>query len=659
MVTITNGTIDWELSCERYALIGGSPPSGWTVKANTCANYARQFNAPFASFGVGGGDGTVRSVALAADEDVFEVSGSPVTDIGTLILALKEQGAGLVFAGPVSGADSTPTFRVLELSDLPDGAVTGDGAANQLAYWDTNETISHLAKSYILPDEARFTDYILKFKTLLSAAEFWFYSDADGCKIQSFGSFPIIINALGNGVLMPSIAGSGTRMVTVAADGALSNAAIPTGYTDEQAQDAVGGILSDSAEIDFTYNDGAPSISAVLIATGVTPGTYTKLTVDSKGRVTSATTLSASDIPNLPASIITSGVLPVARGGTGLSALGTALQYLRTNAGATAMEWATLAAITGTLTAPRIPYASGAGTLTDTADLQWDNTTKGIRAGAGAGAVVGTYTAYPANGNAFYGFASVSGSVYGTLENFWDAAGAGNAYWLIKVGGANAGDPYTVYVISGVISWSSGVDNSDNDIFKIGPYSNPGTGALGLQIRTTGEAALGGTPDVAISLRIATAKPLGIPSGTNSTRATGNANANIQWNTESTRFEAMGPGSPYYKPILSYATPTAAVQSAAGTGATASLASASNAISGQVTLTTGTASLTTGSVLRITVAGNMGGNSFPVFSARNDNAAAQATNFYIGASSVTTFDFYVRTALAPSTTYILNYYTGC
>lgn len=38
------------------------------------------------------------------------------------------------------------------------------------------------------------------------------------------------------------------------------------GYTDEQAQDAVGGILTDSAEIDFTYDDATPSITAVVIA---------------------------------------------------------------------------------------------------------------------------------------------------------------------------------------------------------------------------------------------------------------------------------------------------------------------------------------------------------------------------------------------------------
>lgn len=35
-------------------------------------------------------------------------------------------------------------------------------------------------------------------------------------------------------------------------------------YTDEAAQDAVGNILTDTAEIDFTYNDAAPTITADL-----------------------------------------------------------------------------------------------------------------------------------------------------------------------------------------------------------------------------------------------------------------------------------------------------------------------------------------------------------------------------------------------------------
>jgi hypothetical protein len=48
-------------------------------------------------------------------------------------------------------------------------------------------------------------------------------------------------------------------------------------------------------------------------ATGVTPGTYTKVTVNDKGAVTVGGTLVAADIPSLPASILTSGTLDPAR----------------------------------------------------------------------------------------------------------------------------------------------------------------------------------------------------------------------------------------------------------------------------------------------------------------------------------------------------------
>lgn len=41
-------------------------------------------------------------------------------------------------------------------------------------------------------------------------------------------------------------------------------------YTDEQSQDAIGSILTDSATIDFTYNDGVPSITASVINNSIT-----------------------------------------------------------------------------------------------------------------------------------------------------------------------------------------------------------------------------------------------------------------------------------------------------------------------------------------------------------------------------------------------------
>lgn len=68
----------------------------------------------------------------------------------------------------------------------------------------------------------------------------------------------------------------------------------------ESAQDAVGGSLTDSATIDFTYDDSANTITAIvktgsigsseLASTAVTPGSYTSadITVDADGRITAA-----------------------------------------------------------------------------------------------------------------------------------------------------------------------------------------------------------------------------------------------------------------------------------------------------------------------------------------------------------------------------------
>lgn len=50
-----------------------------------------------------------------------------------------------------------------------------------------------------------------------------------------------------------------------------------------------------------------------------TAGTYAKVTTDSAGRVTSGTSLSASDIPALDTSKLTTGTLGIARGGTGVT----------------------------------------------------------------------------------------------------------------------------------------------------------------------------------------------------------------------------------------------------------------------------------------------------------------------------------------------------
>lgn len=68
--------------------------------------------------------GSVTSVGLAAPASILTVSGSPVTGVGTLTLALATQNANKVWAGPTTGADATPTFRALVTADLPAGTGT-------------------------------------------------------------------------------------------------------------------------------------------------------------------------------------------------------------------------------------------------------------------------------------------------------------------------------------------------------------------------------------------------------------------------------------------------------------------------------------------------------------------------------------------------------
>ncbi len=58
-----------------------------------------------------------------------------------------------------------------------------------------------------------------------------------------------------------------------------------------------------------------------LATSGVTAGSYTKVTVDAKGRVTAGSTLVVGDIPPLSAATISSGVLGVANGGTGAATI--------------------------------------------------------------------------------------------------------------------------------------------------------------------------------------------------------------------------------------------------------------------------------------------------------------------------------------------------
>jgi hypothetical protein len=117
-LTLTNSLVNADLTNSTLLF------AKWA--ANGCTNLqVPQFNGTtWGCASVGTGSGTVTSVGLALPA-IFTISNSPVTTTGTLTGTLATQVKNLVWAGPATGADATPTFRALVNADFP---VTGVGA---------------------------------------------------------------------------------------------------------------------------------------------------------------------------------------------------------------------------------------------------------------------------------------------------------------------------------------------------------------------------------------------------------------------------------------------------------------------------------------------------------------------------------------------------
>lgn len=89
-------------------------------------------------------------------------------------------------------------------------------------------------------------------------------------------------------------------------------------------------------------------------------------------------------IDTLAASKLT-GTVATSNGGTGLSAIGTALQVLRVNAGATGLEWATVAGVTPGGSNTQVQY-NNAGAFAGSAGLLWNEATDQLTIGDGVAA---------------------------------------------------------------------------------------------------------------------------------------------------------------------------------------------------------------------------------------------------------------------------------
>jgi hypothetical protein len=156
-----------------------------------------------------------------------------------------------------------------------------------------------------------------------------------------------------------------------------------------------------------------------------------------------ATFLGTPSGANLASALTTA--LPVTKGGTGLTALGSALQILRTDAGGTATEWATLAVAVGDVTG----LGAGVGTFLATpsgANLASALTTalpdtKGGTGLTALGTGVATFLGTPSGANLASALTSALPDTKGGTGI--TALGAGVATFLGTPSGANLGTALT------------------------------------------------------------------------------------------------------------------------------------------------------------------------------------------------------------------------
>ena len=514
--------------------------------------------------------GTVTSVALTMPTAIFDVAGSPITGSGTLAVTLDTQSANQVFAGPTSGGAATPAFRTLVAADIPnlDFSKITTGVV-PIAQGGTN--LSTLGTALQL----------IRVNAGATALEYFTHS---------------FLTANQTITLSGDVTGSGSTAITTTI---ATNAVTDAKFRQSAALSVVGRSANSTGNV---ADIAAASDNQVLRRSGTTIGF---------GAV------------NLASSSAVTGTLPFGNGGTGLSALGTALQMLRVNAGATALEYFTFSGLTGSLTATRVPFASGASALTDTAELTWDNTNKRLVIGSGASAAFLNVFAGALSGTQEFirASANVNGNMINSLLNASNASTAANAIETISVGGAAAGDPLIQFVVSGVGQTTIGVDNSDSDKFKITPGASVpgGTANRGLVVTNAATALVGVNND-------APAHPLDV---------TGRARANQH--------------------VQAQENPTVSFGSGAGTGASGSCLGGSNGF--QITFTTGTTPAANSLIFTVTLA-----TAFPsvhqfVPGARNAQAATDLNKFYTSGFTASQISVTSNGTLAASTQYIL-YYVG-
>lgn len=538
------------IGLQGHSVSASAPAGGQVLEWNSAANAWTPSALP--AFG------TVSSVGLAMPS-IFNLTGSPITNSGTLSVTLAPQASNTFLAGPASGAAGAPSFRALAGLDIPsinlastgNGGVTGtlkvaNGGTGLVSVGSNGQCLASNGTALVWNSCGT--------GTVTSV----------GLTLPSgFGTSGSPVTASGTlGLSMPAGWGAGSLLV---GNGANSVATLPVGtngqcLTMSGAAVAWGSCGTSGSSATFQVN-GANTGSQSAI--NFQNGGYITVTNPSVGNIqfnftgplavanggTGTATPSLAAGPNISVTgswpnqtVGFTGILPFAEGGTGLSTLGSAGQCLQVNSGATALQYGPCGSGSGSGTVTSVGFAAPSGfnvtsspvgtsgTLTLGMPSSWNNGSLLVGNGANSVSALGI----GASGQCLTstGATEVWGSCGGSaLPAGWSQNGSTGAILAQPLSNQDA-VPLTV-----ASSFSSGGTADLFDVCQTSPCSpankffwvtwngNLGFQASNIQLAGTGAApylylnGINGNPGQPY-LKMATAE-LNMPSCAVSTNATG------------------------------------------------------------------------------------------------------------------------------------------
>jgi len=307
--TITDGTVV-NADISMTAAIATSKLSG-PVTAITGNGLGTLATASAVSGGSGGTitDGTITNDDIAAAAAIAD------TKLATISTAGKVSGTAITSGNiTTSGAIASSAQGAFEAK--PFGAASGNTSEvrfDELAANGTNYVgfkapdLLGANRIWTLPATDGTAGQVLKTD---GAGNLGWVAAAGGSVTNVTGTAPI---SVATGTSTPVISMSQANTTT---SGFLSNTDWNTFNAKQTAGNYVTLLYGDVTSTGFASGSVTTTLASVALA-----GTATKITYDVKGRVLSGTNLTPADLPAHSASLITSGTLRVANGGTGATSL--------------------------------------------------------------------------------------------------------------------------------------------------------------------------------------------------------------------------------------------------------------------------------------------------------------------------------------------------